>query len=360
MDFLGSISGFFYFALLLSVIVSIHEFGHLVVAKIFNVYCYEYSIGMGPKLFSKKGKETMYCVRLLPIGGYVAMAGENDGVGEEYGAIEVPPERTIGGIHPFKRILVMLAGVTMNFLLAWLLASSVFLMNGVFYEAPEPIVDSVVADSPAEKAGFKAGDIIRKVTFDGTTIVPETFYDVSTFTMSYDGVVLYDVERDGQILTLSCKGELDMEDGLYYIGIYLPDRKAVKITPLNCLAYGGNYLIDTARSMFISLARIFRGKDIDQLSGPVGIYNVTKETAALGMKNYLLLMSILSLNIGIVNLLPLPVMDGGRVVITFGEWVFNTKMNKKLEYALMIACWVLLIGLMVFITWNDLTKMILQ
>ena len=128
-----------YFIILLSVIIIVHECGHLIAAKCFHVYCGEFSIGMGPKLWAWKGKETTFTLRALPIGGYVAMAGEE---GSEFEG--VPHERTIKGVSHWKQIIIMLAGVIMNFVLAWLIFASIILINGSYNIAPKAVVGGVV------------------------------------------------------------------------------------------------------------------------------------------------------------------------------------------------------------------------
>ena len=147
-----------YFVIILGIIVFVHELGHLITAKMFGVYCKEFAIGMGPKIKSWQKGETLYSLRALPVGGFVAMAGE-EGVDIE----EIPAERTIKGIAPLKRIIVMLAGIMMNILLAWVIFVGVFIYQGARSLPPQPIVAGVVSGSVAETAGFLAGDEIVKV-----------------------------------------------------------------------------------------------------------------------------------------------------------------------------------------------------
>ena len=145
-----------YFLILLSVIICIHEAGHLLAAKLFNVYCYEFSFGMGPALFKKQGKETLYAIRLIPMGGFVAMAGENSE--EAYPEIEVPDDRRLYNKPVWQRIIILLAGVFMNFLLCFVILSMVYLWAGAFSESPEARIVKVMDNSPAERAGLQEGD----------------------------------------------------------------------------------------------------------------------------------------------------------------------------------------------------------
>ena len=142
-----------YFILVFGVIITIHELGHLLAAKYFNVYCEEFSFGMGPRLFHKKYKETTYSIRLFPIGGYVAMAGEPDA---NFDQQHIPKERTIKGISKWKQIIIMISGVVMNFILALFLFISINLIVGQVQQPTKPIVSEVVVNSAADKAGILA------------------------------------------------------------------------------------------------------------------------------------------------------------------------------------------------------------
>ena len=145
---------FIYFVLVFGIIITIHELGHLIAAKAFNVYCEEFSFGMGPLLFGKKFKETTYNVRLFPIGGYVAMAGEPDA---SFDQVDIPKERTIKGISKWKQIIIMLAGVFMNFVLALVFFIGINLLIGQVQQPAKPIISEVVVNSPAFEAGMLKG-----------------------------------------------------------------------------------------------------------------------------------------------------------------------------------------------------------
>lgn len=345
-----------YFLILLSVIIVIHEAGHLFAAKKFGVYCYEFSFGMGPLLWKKKTAETQYSVRAVPIGGYVSMAGEQDG-DEAYPDVVVPEGRRLTDKKPWQKIIIMLAGVCMNFLLAWVLFSLIVLSNGAFRSSPKAVVDQVIEGSPAELAGFQPGDRIIQITKDdGSSVKPQNFLDMQAFSAGYAGVEVYTVDRDGEILEISVQPEFNEEEGVYLIGIS-GRSDIVEVNFLNCWYYGAVEMHEIFRLMITTIAGLFAGRGLDQMSGPVGIYQATETYAAMGIKSFLFLIAQLSLNIGIFNLLPLPVLDGGQVVITLVETVIRRPLNEKLKYGVMIVCWVLLIGLMLFVTWNDITRL---
>ena len=347
-----------YFMLLLGVIITIHELGHLISAKIFGVYCYEFSFGMGPVLLKKQGKETQYSLRAIPIGGFVAMAGETED-NETYGDIEVPEDRRLNNKPVWQRLIVLLAGVTMNFILAWLIYSLVFLSYGEYAIAPEAIIGTVGENTPAEAAGFEVGDkIIRIEAPDGTYIEPKTFSDMQTFLYGEGVEETYTVLRGDETVTLTVTPKLDEETGRYLIGIQSIEPTIVKVNLLNCWKYGASEFVDMARMMFTTLKSLFRGHGLDQLSGPVGIYQAAGTYASYGFIIFIQLVAMLSLNVGIFNLLPLPVLDGGQVVIVLVEAILRRPLSEKLKTAVMAICWVLLLGLMVYVTWNDISRLL--
>lgn len=346
-----------YFLLLLSVIITIHEAGHLLAAKKFNVYCYEFSFGMGPLLWHKKTKETQYSIRAIPIGGYVSMAGETDG-DEMYPDVEVPDDRRLINRPWWQRIIILLAGVTMNFLLAWLIFSLVILAQGAFAESPPAIVGSVRENSPAEAAGFQPGDVILEISKeDGSSVKPKTFMDMQTFFMDDTETVTYTVKRGEEVLQLEVVPAYSEEDGTYLIGISSGDVIVHEVNLLNCWYYGGKEMGEITALMIRTIRNLFRGIGLNQLSGPVGIYQATETYAAMGLMSLLFLMAELSLNIGIFNLLPLPVLDGGQVVLTLAEVIIGKKINDKFKMGLFAVCWIALIALMLFATWNDISRL---
>jgi len=344
---------FLYFALVLGVIVLIHEIGHLVTAKLFNVYCKEFAVGMGPKIFSKKFKETEYSIRALPLGGFVAMAGE-EGVDDN-----VPFERSILGIAPWKRMIVMLAGIFMNFVLAFVLFVGIYAYQGYAVEAPKPVIAGTMVDSPAEKAGFMANDLIKKITFsDGTTVIPSDFYEIITYIQMYTDTTTFLVDRSGTEVTITVTPEFIEAENRYYLGITMPSATRVDINILGALKYGALEVGNTVESMVFTLTRLIRGIGLNAISGPIGIYQVTATQASYGLINILYLMGLLSINVAIFNLLPLPILDGGRVVLTLYELVFKKPMSKKVEQVLMVISIGLLLLLMAFVTLQDILRLI--
>ena len=345
-----------YFLILLSVIICIHELGHLIAAKLFNVYVYEYSFGMGPAILQKKGKETVYSIRAIPMGGFVSMAGENSE--DVYPEIEVPDDRRLYNKPVWQKIIIMLAGVFMNFMLCFVILSLIYLNNGAYAASPAAVVEAVMPDSPAERAGLEAGDRIVHLEQGVHKADPDTFQDMQAFFYTIEsGDITVTVERNGAPVTLNVQAEQDA-DGVYRIGIQGPQMNVVKVNLLNCWKFGFEEMIYFIKLMGQSIRTLIFGRNLDQLSGPVGIYTATEESVSYGLVGYLVLMAELSLSVGFMNLLPLPVLDGGQVVITLFEGIIGRPLGEKVKIGLMGACWVLLISLMVFVTWNDIVRLI--
>ena len=352
------------FVLLLSVIVSLHELGHLIAAKIFGVYCKEYSIGMGPKLFSIKGKETEYSLRALPVGGFVAMAGDNDNTLEtKVDTTNLPPERTLTGIAKWKRVIIMMAGIMMNMLLAIFIYSMVILNAGTYAVGTAPIVNGVNENSPAMNAGFKAGDIIESVSFEnGIKIKPNTYIELISFLNAYDGngEWTFEVKRAEQSLTIAVTPDYIEESQRYLIGISFANGaiEFADVNIFNCFKYGFEYAFFILRITWSSLLTIFSGKNLNSLSGPVGIYSTVAEVSEQGLDVYLQLMAAILINVGIVNALPLPVFDGGRVLLLIIEMIIGKPLSEKAENFIMNTSVALLLALVLFVTFNDISKLI--
>ena len=339
-------------------IVSIHEFGHFLAAKAFGVYCYEFSIGMGPKLYTKKGKETNFSIRALPIGGFVAMAGDDDDNADvEKPDIEIPKERTLPGVSPIKRIIIMASGVIMNFLLALVVVACVFLSNGVTNEAPKAIINSVQEGYPAYKAGIQVGDEVIKASYEnGYSISPKNFEELSTFLSIYDGKgnVTFKIVRDGEKLDIKMKPVYSQEEGRYLIGITSPGYTIVEVTYKNVLKYSVNYISEMLKFTFMTLIGLFRGVGFENVSGPIGIYQVTEEAVSYGFGSYFALIAIISLSIGAFNLVPLPIFDGGRILLTIIEMIIGRPIEKKTEQAIMTVSVFVILALVIFTTFKDI------
>ncbi len=331
--------------LFFGVIIALHEFGHFLTAKLFRIQVNEYSIGMGPAILKKKLGETLYAWRLFPIGGYVAMEGEDE---------DSENPRAFNNQKAWKRFIVVAAGATVNILLGLLL---VCVMLGADKEMPSRTVSDVSAAMQSEENGVRAGDVILRINNTKVVSARDLYYDLYR---DEDGVFEIVVKRDGEKLTLTdLPVSYSAEEGYcdFVVGYQ-------KTTVLNLLPGAVRETASMTKLVWLSLIDMIRGKyGLNELSGPVGTIEIVAETASDAVKgsNYSMIIFILAfitVNIGIVNLLPLPALDGGRLLFILIEMIARKPVPKKFEAWVHAAGFVLLIGLMILITFNDIVNLI--
>lgn len=333
--------------LVFGLIVLVHELGHFLLAKANKIRVDEFSIGMGPRLFSFVKGETRYSLKLFPIGGSCAM-GEDDA--EDVG------EGSFNSKSVWARIAVVAAGAVFNFILAFLLSAIVVGFTG--YD--EPVISGVVAEFPAEEAGMQAGDRIVKLNHKRIHL----WREVSYYNMFHQGEEVDVVfERDGkrhEVTLTPQKGE----NGSYIMGLESPKayKKANVFTMVQYGAYEVKFWISTTLE---SLKMLVTGDvGVDQLSGPVGIvdvvddtYQQTKEYGALVVFLQMLNIGILlSANLGVMNLLPLPALDGGRLVFLIIEAIRGKRVTPEKEGWVHGIGMILLLALMAFVLFNDIRR----
>lgn len=334
--------------LLFSFIVFFHELGHFLLARKNGVYVEEFCIGMGPTIISRQGKETKYSIKLLPIGG-ACMMGEDD--------VENTDERSFNNKSVWARISVIAAGPIFNFILAFIL--SVIIVGWVGYDKAE--IGSIVPNSAAEEAGLQKGDVITEI--NGKNI--HLFREISVYNQFHQGKkVRLEYERDGKTYESTLIPQKN-EQGQYLIGIMQAKyKKANAFTALQYGLYEVEYWIETTLE---SLKMLFTGKiGMDQLSGPVGIVDVVGDTyeanKAYGVSSVIFslinLSILLSANLGVMNLLPLPALDGGRLVFLFVEAIRGKRVPPEKEGMVHFAGLMLLFGLMIFVLFNDIQRLL--
>lgn len=342
------------FILTMSVIIIIHELGHLIAAKKFNVYCSEFAIGMGPVIFTKKKGETSYSLRAIPLGGFVSMAGE-----EGTDTTDIPEERTIKGVAPYKQIIIMAAGAIMNIILAWVIFVGLAMVRGTVAGPAEPIISQVMEKSPAANVGLMAGDEIRKVTLpDGTEIYPDTFDEIEERIRNFtdkDKIILT-IDRDGNVSDFAISPVYNEDNQKYMIGI-MATATTRHIEWYEGFYYGSVMMADSFVQILGGIANIFRGIGLKDMSGPVGIFQATSEVAQAGIVSMIAWMALLSMNIGIFNLVPLPILDGGRILIVLIETLLRRKLSEKAETVIMMFGLLVVAGLMLYATFNDVLRL---
>lgn len=354
-----------YFILMLGIIIFIHEFGHMLLAKLFGVYVNEFALGFGPKLWSKQGKETLYSLRAIPLGGFNGLVEneetvlEQDAEGNPTKILTVPKDRTFYGISPWKRIIVLLAGPVFNLMLAMVVFVSIFQITGFINEYPAPYIASVMPGSPAEEAGLLAGDLITKLEYkDGTVTIPETFYDVIISNSSNKDTVTVYVMRDGNELSFRVTPRLSKENNQYIIGITSGDLIQKKLTFFTAIPEGIKYCWNVIKLTFTSIIGLFTGRaSLDNLGGTISIYRYTEEAASYGFTSVLSLMGSLSVSVGLMNLIPISIFDGGKIVITLIEIILGHRLNEKAENIINMIGMGLVFGLFILVTVLDIMKL---
>lgn len=340
------------FILILGVIVFIHEFGHFIFAKITGVYVYEFAIGMGPKLWGKKGKETEYTLRAIPIGGFCQLAGEDL---DDDDLKKVPKKRRLQSKTVGQRFLIMFFGAGNNFISAIMILFFMSLIWGGSTMAP--IITQVTEDYPAAKAGVEAGDVVKEI--NGHKI--KTSDDISLYLAIADPTKKSEfvVEKNnGKEVTYEFKAKKIKEDGetAYLYGIGMQQKKTKGF--INALKYTAKKTGSIFKQMGITVAYLFTGGiSLNQLSGPVGIYSVVGESSKAGFQNILYLVAFLSINVGFINLLPLPAFDGGHILFLIIEKIKGSPVKPELEEKIHGIGMMLLLLLMVIITINDIIRL---
>ncbi len=403
--------------LMFGVLVAVHEWGHLVMAKRAGILCREFAIGFGPKIFSFFKNETLYTVRLLPIGGYVKMAGEEPefvevkpgqavGLGMNEGLVDAiyldashpkadqvvtveridllhklelvglqdevstrydisktaflvegqtrtqiaPYDRTFGSKSVFKRVLAIAAGPAMNFVLAFLILFGLALYNGS--PTGESVIGTVQKDSPADQAGLVEGDRIVSVNGDETTKWEDLragFQDEA----GKETTVVY--ERDGQETTTQITPKIQQQG----------DQKVGIIGVTNETEKSFGTALETGVTETWRMSTLIVGAvgdlvtgvvGVDQLSGPVGIVKMTDQVADSGFSMLLTWTALLSVNLAVFNLLPLPALDGGRLLFLFLEALRGKPVDPQKEGLVHFVGFALLMLLMLVVTWNDIQK----
>lgn len=332
--------------LMLGALITVHEAGHFFAARICGIEVVEFAIGMGPKIFSRKSKKgTLFSLRVFPLGGFCQFYGEDE---------DLDDERAFNKQKIWKRFFTISAGVLMNFLLAFVIIFLYYSFAQLSYTIP--VVDEVVAESPAFEEGILPGD--RLISVEGQPI--ETTADViEAIGSKTNEPIAIIVERDGVKHEIIITPEYDEEEQRSLIGIQFA-QEAYRLNPWQALVASGQYSVRAVRELIGAIGGIiFRGEGADQISGPLGtIYIIQEQTRQGGFVMFISLMAFISINLGFMNLLPIPGLDGSRLVFLIIEAIRKKPVNPKIEGAVHFAGFVVLIGLMILVTYQDILRFI--
>lgn len=332
-----------------ALLIVIHELGHFWAAKRKGVLVYEFALGFGPRLGAVRRGETEYSLRLFPLGGFVRMAGMQP---EEEGLERVPPERRFLNRPLADRVGIIAAGPLMNVALAVVLFTLVFAVVGV--PQPVPVVGGVEQGYPAAEAGLRPGD--RIVGIDGRPV--ENWGDVVAMIQGAPGRTLaITVERDGHRLTLEVTPRPDpRRPGAGVIGIR-PATETFRTGAVEAVRLGAAHTLRVAAGFVLALVQMATGQGGVDVMGPVGIGQQIGEAARVGLSQVILLAAVLSANLALVNLLPIPALDGGRLLFLAVEAVRGRPVDPEQENLVHFLGFALLMLLAIFITYRDILRL---
>lgn len=367
MDFLSSVWQFLNylipFIVMIGFLVAVHEWGHYQVARMLGISATQFAIGMGPVLWSREDKNGCeWQLRALPIGGFVKFLGDGDGsstsVDESVAEVTDPVERRKIFHHrsPLDRALVILAGPVVNLILGLAIISGLYMTDGR-YVAP-PVIGAIISGGPAEEAGFAVGDRVLRI--DGELV--HDFSDIMTAVqMRPDSVLSFDVLRDEVetslfVTTTSTQLEfLGIEQRVGSIGVRSAARELERLDAFSAIGSGAQDIVAMTKYTFVAIGQIFSGdRSFTDLGGPVKIAEMSGNAFKMGFTAYVILVAMISINLGVMNLLPIPVLDGGHLVVCAIEAITRKPANPKILGFAYTAGGVFLLTLMAAITVSDI------
>lgn len=324
--------------LLFSVMVIPHEFGHFAAAKLSGIKVNEFSVGMGPKIFQKQGNETKYSIRIFPIGGFCAMEGEDE---------ESDNPRAFNNVSTLKKIFVLSSGAIMNILVALLLMIITVQIIGT----PTNVVGSIEKNSPAELAGLRAGD--RIVELDNKEINSWEDFVQEMRTKESEQIEI-GIERKGNYKEFIINPIY--KDGRQVIGV--TSKPAHNL--FKSAIYGSKSTWQINSAMYSGLYKMLTGKVNfkKNVAGPIGIISLVGKTSKEGFISFIYLAVIISINLAVINMLPFPALDGGRILFTLIRKITGNAISDEMEGKIHLAGFAILIALLIFVTWNDILRLI--
>ncbi|HEY3218520.1 MAG TPA: M50 family metallopeptidase [Candidatus Limnocylindria bacterium] len=346
------------FLLTFTLIVAVHEFGHYFTARLLGMRVLEFAIGFGPRLFGVRRGEIDYSVRAIPFGGYVRILGQDDFAIQQEG---IGDPRAFTTKPWWSQAIVLVAGVTMNMVLALLMLTIAF-ASGTTAPTGDVRVDQVAAGSPAEKAGILSGDVVR--TIDGRPITRSQ--DLVTYVRQRartEAEVTLEIERNGRpIPAIKAIPRAEPPEGEGPLGIRLEDVQGPAAVALpqaftQAISLTGDVVTQIAQLPGQLLAS-GGGPGAPQVGGPIQIFVVTGQVAQFGIPTFLKLIGVLSVNLAVINIIPFPGLDGGRLFFVLVAGIFRKRLSPQVEAAVHAVGFLLLLGLIVVISISDIRRVV--
>ena len=327
------------------ILVTVHEFGHFITAKLTGMKVEEFSIGFGPNIYQQQEGETLYSLRMLPLGGYNKIAGMDPDDPED-------PEHGFNSKPVTSRMLVILAGSLMNILLPVVIFFGLFLAFGMDVPENKPVLGQIIEGYPAEQSGLKEGD--RILSINGKPV--HEWLDIRK-NIADSGMqpIPFEIQRDTEKLTITVTPGVNPETGKPFIGV-VSSLKNVRLTPVQAAVASVSATKNIIKNMYASLYHMVTGKTKAEFSGPVGVAKMAGEVAHKGFDRLMQFTAMLSLNLAIINLLPLPALDGGHFLILLIEAVTGRKLGKTAMQNIQKVGVAMILALTIFATFKDLTR----
>lgn len=358
------------FILILGILVFVHELGHFLFAKLFNIRVDEFGFGYPPKMFKMfSWRGTDFTMNWIPFGGFVKIFGENDD-----GSELSDEEKAVSLVHKprWQQTLVMFGGILFNLIFAWILFSGIF-MAGIMapvssapdnykFENIDLTLTSIMQKSPAENAGLQVGDIVKEYYTDESTVIvqDQSIEDIARFIQENgeNSDVGFVVLRDKKLENIITKPKLGIVGDSYSIGVGMDRVGKMKLPFFQSLWYGAKNTVSMTVEIFRGFGQLISGKvSIDAVSGPVGIAGQVGSAAKIGLTYLIGFAAMLSINLAVLNIIPFPALDGGRIFILLIESVIGKRLNPNIVNWINVVGFFLLIGLMLFVTVKDIIKL---
>ena len=351
------------FFIVLSILVIIHECGHFIAAKLNGIKVEEFGFGLPPRIFGIRIGETLYSLNLLPFGGFVKVLGEEE---VELTKQKLSPkelDRAFSRKKSWQKVMVLVAGVTCNFLLGWAIMSYLF-TKGVPVPSKIVTVEQVVKTSPAAIAGVQKGDKIRYVTFGETKKTIDSTDDLTSTAKVHGGEeISLSIQRGGKDVMLKITPRKNPPAGEGALGLVISNYELKKYSLAEAPFLGLKESVTMTKLIFTELVKtLFKfvtfQKQNAEIAGPIGIARLTSAAAHQGIDALLQMIGLLSLNLAVINILPFPALDGGRLALVLYEAISRKKINPRIEQRLNMAGFAFLISLIVLVTISDILKII--